>query len=122
MLYKVYKGIENNVVIPKPLPGTVPPTEPPPPVEPPPETGPPYPGMLLRVGSRDESVLIMQQYLNVVSKVYPANPKLAADGIFGKRTNSAVIAFQKQFGLSADGIIGPATWKRIVAEHNKITT
>ncbi|SMQ64578.1 Peptidoglycan-binding (PGRP) domain of peptidoglycan hydrolases-containing protein [Bacillus sp. OV166] len=121
MLYKVYKGIENNVVIPKPLPGTVPPTEPPPPVEPPPETGPPYPGMLLRVGSRGESVLIMQQYLNVVSKVYPAIPKLAADGIFGRRTKSAVIAFQKQFGLFADGIIGPATWKRIVAEYNKIS-
>ena len=116
MLYKAYKGIEGNVEIPKPLPGTVPPTEPPP------ETGPPYPGMLLRVGSKGESVLLMQQYLNDISKVYPAIPKLAADGIFGKRTTKAVIAFQKQFGLSADGIIGPATWKRIVTEHNKITT
>ncbi|MEH7308952.1 peptidoglycan-binding domain-containing protein [Neobacillus drentensis] len=116
MLYRVYKGIEGNVEIPKPLPGIVPPTEPPP------ETDPPYPGMLLRVGSKGESVLLIQQYLNDISKVYSAIPKLAADGIFGKRTNKAVIAFQKQFGLSADGIIGPATWKRIVAEHNKITT
>jgi peptidoglycan hydrolase-like protein with peptidoglycan-binding domain len=57
----------------------------------------------------------------VRQQVYPAIPKLAADGIFGKRTKNAVIAFQKQFGLSADGIIGPATWKRIVAEHNNIS-
>ncbi|MDM5186848.1 peptidoglycan-binding protein [Bacillus sp. DX4.1] len=118
MLYKVYKGINHNVVIPKPLPGTVPPPEP---VQPP-ETTPPYPGMLLRIGSRGDNVLLMQQYLNAISNVYTTIPKLIADGIFGNGTQSAVITFQNQFGLTPDGIIGPSTWNSIVAEYKKITT
>jgi peptidoglycan hydrolase-like protein with peptidoglycan-binding domain len=107
MLYKVYKGINNNVEIP---PG---------PVQPP-VTTPPYPGTPLRKGSKGNDVLLMQQYLNVISNVYTTIPKLKADGIFGSATESAVIAFQKQFGLTVDGIIGPVTWNRIVAEYIKI--
>ncbi|MGW6302114.1 peptidoglycan-binding protein [Peribacillus butanolivorans] len=99
MLYKVYNGI-TSVIIPNP----------------------PYPGMLLRVGSRGDNVLIMQQYLNNISTVYTDIPKLSTDGIFGEGTKRAVIAFQKQLGLTPDGIIGPATWNSIVAEFNKITT
>lgn len=33
-----------------------------------------------------------------------------ADGIFGAKTKSAVIAFQKAKGLGADGIVGTKTW------------
>jgi peptidoglycan hydrolase-like protein with peptidoglycan-binding domain len=32
------------------------------------------------------------------------------DGIFGPRTKSAVIAFQKSKGIFADGIVGAKTW------------
>ena len=35
------------------------------------------------------------------------------DGIFGRLTRSAVIAFQKRSGLTADGIAGPATLRAI---------
>lgn len=33
-----------------------------------------------------------------------------ADGVFGAKTKSAVIAFQKAKGLGADGIVGTKTW------------
>ena len=33
----------------------------------------------------------------------------SVDGVFGKGTKSAVIAFQKKNGLSADGVVGAAT-------------
>ncbi len=33
-----------------------------------------------------------------------------ADGVFGKTTKAAVIAVQNDYGLDADGIIGPDTW------------
>ena len=32
------------------------------------------------------------------------------DGVFGKKTEAAVKAFQKDNGLTADGIVGPKTW------------
>jgi len=108
MLYSVYKGIGNNVTVPTP-PAPTPPTR------------PPYPGYLLRVGSRGESVLLMQRYLNVISRVYTTIPRLTEDGVFGPLTQSAVIAFQRQFGLTPDGIIGPVTWNAIVDQYFRAT-
>jgi peptidoglycan hydrolase-like protein with peptidoglycan-binding domain len=54
---------------------------------------------ILKVGSRGENVILLQQAL-----------KIPADGIFGAQTKNAVIAFQKEKGLKADGIVGPQTW------------
>lgn len=36
-----------------------------------------------------------------------------ADGVFGKKTRDAVIAFQKANGLEADGIVGQKTWGKL---------
>jgi len=93
---------------------------PPPPLPPPPPTGPAFPGASLRVGSRGENVRLMQQYLNALAGVFPSIPTLVADGIFGPRTQSAVVAFQRLFGLTPDGIIGPITWAAIVTQYNNI--
>jgi peptidoglycan hydrolase-like protein with peptidoglycan-binding domain len=35
------------------------------------------------------------------------------DGIFGAKTESAVKRFQKDMGLTQDGIVGPKTWDKI---------
>ncbi len=37
------------------------------------------------------------------------------DGIFGTRTESAVRRFQRDYGLTEDGIVGPKTWEKIDA-------
>ncbi|MBP3916365.1 MAG: peptidoglycan-binding protein [Clostridium sp.] len=37
-----------------------------------------------------------------------------ADGIFGNWTRTAVIKYQKNKGLSADGIVGQNTWKSLL--------
>lgn len=39
--------------------------------------------------------------------------EVSTDGVFGPKTREAVIAFQKQSGLAADGIAGPATSKSL---------
>ncbi|WP_395245197.1 peptidoglycan-binding protein [Agromyces sp. MMS24-K17] len=35
---------------------------------------------------------------------------LAVDNAFGPATKSAVVAFQRYWGLSVDGIVGPQSW------------
>lgn len=59
----------------------------------------------LRRGAQGEDVRSMQLAL----VAYGYNPG-EADGVFGKRTEAAVRAFQKAQGLTADGICGPKTW------------
>ena len=64
----------------------------------------PYPGHLLKVGSRGDDVKLVQKKLG----------GLAVDGIFGPLTQKAVKAFQKsQKGLVVDGIVGIHTWSRL---------
>ena len=58
--------------------------------------------MLLKKGSKGKEVKELQEAL-----------KIGADGIFGSGTESAVKKFQKENGLIADGVVGPATWEAI---------
>ena len=37
----------------------------------------------------------------------------AVDGVFGAGTKSAIIAFQKKNGLTADGVVGKSTYKAL---------
>ena len=74
-----------------------------------------YPGTPLRFGDSGEFVRIIQVSLNLISQDYPAIPKIPqTDGIFGTATQNAVTAFQRIFNLTPDGIVGKATWYRIV--------
>ena len=73
-----------------------------------------YPGTPLRLGSTGPFVTVVQTALNRISQNYPAIPKInPVDGIFGQQTESAVRQFQQIFSLTADGIVGPATWYQI---------
>jgi len=80
-------------------------------------TTPLYPGVLQRVGSAGANVRIIQEYLNVIGRIHTSIPLLAEDGIFGPRTQASVIAFQRQFGLVPDGIVGPLTWAELMRQY-----
>jgi peptidoglycan hydrolase-like protein with peptidoglycan-binding domain len=60
----------------------------------------------------------MQGFLSELRAPYPSLPPITVDGIFGPQTESAVITFQRLFGLTPDGIIGPVTWYAIINERN----
>jgi peptidoglycan hydrolase-like protein with peptidoglycan-binding domain len=77
---------------------------------------PPYPGAPLRLGSVGEPVRQIQRCLNNVSNRHPSIPRLTEDGVFGNATLKAVIEFQNIFGLATDGVVGPATWDKIMSE------
>lgn len=81
-----------------------------------------YPGSPLRRGSTGPSVVVLQVSLNRIAQNYPAIPKIATvDGIYGSQTEASVRSFQQIFGLTADGIVGPATWYRIVRLYTAVT-
>ncbi len=81
-----------------------------------------YPGTPLRIGSTGPNVVVVQVALNRISQNYPAIPKIpAVDGIYGSRTEAVVRAFQRIFGLTPDGIVGPATWYAIVRLYTAVT-
>lgn len=82
-----------------------------------------YPGTPLRRGSTGPNVVILQVSLNRIAQNYPAIPKIPAiDGIFGSRTEASVRAFQGIFGLTPDGIVGPATWYEIVRLYTGVNS
>lgn len=81
-----------------------------------------YPGTPLRRGTTGPSVVTLQVMLNRISQSYPAIPKIpTADGIFGARTEAAVRRFQEVFNLTADGIVGRATWNYLVRIYIAVT-
>jgi peptidoglycan hydrolase-like protein with peptidoglycan-binding domain len=81
-----------------------------------------YPGTPLRRGSTGPYVVVIQTSLNRIAQNYPAIPKIpVVDGIFGSRTEAAVRAFQQIFGLTADGIVGKATWYELVRLYTAVT-
>lgn len=82
-----------------------------------------YPGTPLRVASTGPNVVVIQVSLNRIAQNYPAIPKIpAVDGIFGSRTEASVRAFQRIFGLTPDGIVGPATWYEIVRLYTAVNS
>ena len=82
-----------------------------------------YPGTPLRVGSTGPNVVVVQTSLNRISQNYPAIPKIpAVDGIYGSRTEASIRAFQRIFGLTPDGIVGPATWYELVRLYTGVNS
>ena len=63
---------------------------------------------LIRNGSVGVYVLVLQDALNALG--YTTR---TLDGYFGGNTTNALVAFQRANGLSADGICGCNTWRRI---------
>lgn len=67
------------------------------------------PKLLKRGHGTDIEVRVLQNLL--VSHSHTLN----VDGVFGQQTEIAVSNFQKLMGLHADGIVGPQTWKALLA-------
>jgi len=75
-----------------------------------------YPGSPLRRDAAGPDVVVVQTELNRIGQNYPAIPKIQpVDGVFGQQTEEAVRRFQEIFGLTADGVVGKATWYRLVS-------
>ena len=67
----------------------------------------------LSKGSKGDKVRVLQELLR--GKGYDLGT-YGTDGDFGGATRSAVVAFQVRSGLSADGIVGKNTWRKLLRE------
>lgn len=66
----------------------------------------------IRKGSTGPDVVECQE--DLITLGYDLSP-YGADGKFGAKTEAAVKQFQKDHGLVADGVVGPATWAALDA-------
>ena len=79
-----------------------------------------FPGILRR-GSYGAEVLVVQAMLNRISQDYPAIPKIwPPAAVFDAKTETAVRKFQQIFSLTVDGIVGKATWYKMIYLYNAI--
>lgn len=67
----------------------------------------------LRRGSQGDAVEELQALLNA-----KYGYDLEVDGNYGSKTEAAVKDFQKKHGLTADGVVGPKTWRALGVTGN----
>ncbi|MBV2091504.1 MAG: peptidoglycan-binding protein [Candidatus Thiodiazotropha sp. (ex Ctena orbiculata)] len=67
---------------------------------------------LIKYGSRGDDVVQVQQSLN---RAVSSKPELIPDGIFGAKSAARAEQFQRSNQLTADGIVGPKTWAKLLA-------
>ena len=86
------------------------------------DLGDEFPGQPLRLGDIGEAVFRVQVALNRISQNYPAIPKISpVNGIFDEQMQDAVRQFQRIFNLTPDGIVGKATWYKMVYLYVGVT-
>src|SRR5204862_61277 len=66
-------------------------------------------GSLLTLGAQGSAVRSIQRALGV----------RPPSGVYGPRTQAAVIAFQRARGLGVDGIVGPQTWRALAGPAHR---
>lgn len=85
-----------------------------------PNLGGSWPGVSFRLGDVGEEVRTIQLRLNRISTNFPNIQKVIPTGTFDIETERAVRAFQQQFNLTVDGVVGKATWYRIAFIFNNV--
>ena len=77
---------------------------------------------VIKRGSRGPAVYRLQTMLRYKHQIHPGDrhgksfwPYRSQSKAFGPRTEAAVKWFQRDRGLKADGVVGPATWRKLRA-------
>ena len=79
-----------------------------------------YPGSILSLGSEGEYVRVIQQWLSTLSETYTDIPDVSVNGVFDAQTDAAVRAFQRRFGITANGVVGAVTWDALASAYEDV--
>ncbi|MBE6671370.1 MAG: spore cortex-lytic protein [Ruminococcaceae bacterium] len=74
----------------------------------------------LSYGSVGNSVKLLQYYLLFVSVFDSRVPPLQVIGVFGENTYQSVVAFQKIFGFTPDGIVTEDVWNVLLQVYENL--
>jgi peptidoglycan hydrolase-like protein with peptidoglycan-binding domain len=81
----------------------------------------PYPGIPLRIGSRDDSVRVLQEYLNFIARRYNQIPTVVPDGILGEATERQINAFKSAFNLPMGAPrVNAVLWNNITSVYDDL--
>lgn len=69
---------------------------------------------VLKSGSAGDQVKTVQRILYAMGYKGANGKSLAVDGDYGANTEYAVKTFQRKRGLDADGVVGAATWAKLI--------
>ena len=67
-----------------------------------------------------ENVLDLQSYLSLISLTLGNIPSITVNGNYDEQTETAVRAFQENYGLVPTGSVGPLTWQKIAQIYDDI--
>ncbi|MBP3493375.1 MAG: peptidoglycan-binding protein [Oscillospiraceae bacterium] len=76
----------------------------------------------LRPGDSGEQVRQIQYYLSVLAYFDEELPLPGQSGVYDAATEATVRAFQRQQGLTEDGIVGRETWNAIIRDYARLRT
>ncbi|HAG12809.1 MAG TPA: spore cortex-lytic protein [Ruminococcus sp.] len=79
-----------------------------------------YPNEVLREGVSSPNVRLLQQYLTYIARFDPNIQPVSDTGYFGPLTKAAVQAFQREYGLTANGQVGTVTWDLITGVYSEM--
>ncbi|MBR2489451.1 MAG: peptidoglycan-binding protein [Clostridia bacterium] len=79
-----------------------------------------YPGYFLSIGMRGDNVTALQTYLSRIAENINEIPVIPVTGYYGEQTENAVSEFQRLFGITVSGAVGPVTWYQIAREYDAL--
>ncbi len=85
-----------------------------------PQPDPPDPETRPTLRRGDSGTYVSLAQVELLQRGYDLG-SYGADGKFGAKTEAAVKAFQADWGLTVDGIIGPATWDQLDKAPSRVT-
>lgn len=73
-----------------------------------------YPGIFLSEDMEGEDIIRLQNFLYTICENTHEIPGVRVSGIFDNLTKQSILYIQNKFDLEKNGIVGPATWRKIV--------
>lgn len=71
----------------------------------------------LSLGDTGPEVETVQYYLAFLGYFYPQLPPIAITGVFDEQTRDAVFTFEKEYGLTIDGVVDANTFRAIESAY-----